>query len=151
MKVWQPYEALGPDRQESLMEAAACALDLIRHGRVTAHGTLGHLLTVQPHRDVYEGDRPSPSAEARAVIRETLRRSWEQARQEAEDWLQSARTDPGAARQILGTLARHSKTQDDFDRERRFMISCGIPASFLPEWRPERGPEANELGKLRLT
>jgi hypothetical protein len=141
LKVWRPYEALGAPRQEAMLEAAACALDLIQAGKITAHGTLGHLLTPEPDRDVYEGDRPSPAQEACAVVRETLRRSWEQARQEAEDWFRSARTDPGVARQILGVLTHYSKTQEAFDRERCFMISCGIPASFLPE-RRDRVPDS---------
>lgn len=59
LKVWRPYEALGAPRQEAMLEAAACALDLIQAGKITAYGTLGHLLTGQPSQHVYDGDRPA--------------------------------------------------------------------------------------------
>jgi hypothetical protein len=110
--------------------------------KITTYGTLGHLLTSQPHQHVYEGDRSSPAQEAHATIRDTLRRSWEQARQDVEDWFQTARTDPATARQILGILTHYSRTREAFDRERRFMIGYGIPDSFLPEWhdRPRPAP-----------
>ncbi|MDB4873175.1 MAG: hypothetical protein JWL97_4179 [Gemmatimonadales bacterium] len=62
-------------RQEEMLEAAACALDLIQTGKITAYGTLGHLLTVQPHQDVYEGDRPSAAEMARRAREEAMRRS----------------------------------------------------------------------------
>jgi hypothetical protein len=140
LNMWRPYEALGAQRQEAMLEAAACALDLILAGKITTYGTLGHLLTSQPHQHVYEGDRPSPAQEAHATIRDTLRRSWEQARQDVEDWFQTARTDPATARQILGILTHYSRTREAFDRERRFMIGYGIPDSFLPEWHDRARP-----------
>jgi len=31
-------------------------------------------------------------------------------------------------------LTHYSRTREASDRERRFMIGYGIPASFLPEW-----------------
>ncbi len=81
----------------------------------------------------YSVSEASPAQEAPAAIRDTPRRSWEQDRQDVDDWFQAARTDPAVARQILGVLT-HSRTREAFDRERRFMISYGIPGSFLPEW-----------------
>ena len=146
LNVWRPYEALGAQRQQAMLEAAACALDLIQAGKITTCGTLGHLLTSQPHQHVYEGDRPSPAQEAGATIRDTLRRSWEQARQDVEDWFQTARTDPAAARQILGILTHYSRTREAFDRERRFMIGYGIPDSFLPEWHDHARPAHEQTG-----
>ncbi len=137
---WRPYETLGTSRQEATLETAACALDLIQGGKITAYGTLGHLLTGQPGQHVYEGDRPSPAQEAPAAIRDTPRRSWEQDRQDVDDWFQAARTDPAVARQILGVLTHYRRTREAFDRERRFMISYGIPGSFLPEWAHEQQP-----------
>ena len=146
LNVWRPYEALGAQRQQAMLEAAACALDLIQAGKITTCGALGHLLTSQPHQHVYEGDRPSPAQEARATIRDTLRRSWEQARHDVEDWFQTARTDPAAARQILGILTHYSRTREAFDRERRFMIGYGIPDSFLPEWHDHARPAHEQPG-----
>ncbi len=140
LSVWRPYEALRVPRQEAMLEAAACALDLIQADQITAYGTLGYLVTGQPRQHVYEGDQPSPADEGRAVIRETLRYSWERARQDVEDWFQSALADPGVARQILSVLTHYSRTREAYDRERHFVIDYGIPGSFLPEWQPGQVP-----------
>ncbi len=94
LSVWQPYESLDTTRQEAMLEAASCAAHLIRDGQITAYGTLGHLLTRQSDQHVYAGDRLSAADEARATVRDMLRDSWELARQDVEDWFQSARTDP---------------------------------------------------------
>jgi len=72
------------------MKAAAFALDLIQAGTITARGPLGHLLTPEPHQDVYAGDPLEPAREARVI----LHRSWEEARADAEAWFQAARADP---------------------------------------------------------
>ena len=140
LAVWRPYEALGLPRQEAMLEAAATAVHLARTGKITARGTLGPLLTSQPHQSVYEGDRPSPAEDARIIRREAMLSSWAQAQQEIEEWFRTARSDPATARQILGILTCYCRTQEAFDRERRFMIGLGIPASFLPD-RPAAGSE----------
>jgi hypothetical protein len=142
LKMWQPYEVLGGQRQEAILKAAAFALDLIQGGSVHTRGTLGRLLVPEPDLDVYAGDAPAPpcppepAREARAV----LRRSWEQAREDAQAWFRAARADPAAARQILGALTRCARTRQEYDRERDFMISCGVPGSFLPQWPTGAGP-----------
>jgi hypothetical protein len=93
ISVWRPYETFDIARQEAMLEAAATAMDLVQTGKITARGTLGQLLTIQPHRDVYEGDRPSAAELARRAREEAMRRSWQQAQQAVEDWFQIARTD----------------------------------------------------------
>jgi hypothetical protein len=45
LNVWRPYERLDSERQEAMLEAAACALNLIQTGEIFARGTLGPLLT----------------------------------------------------------------------------------------------------------
>jgi len=130
LTTWRPYEALSPVRQEAMMKAAAFALDLIQAGTITARGPLGHLLTPEPHQDVYAGDPLEQAREARVI----LHRSWEEAREDAEAWFQAARADPAVARQILGTLTRCSQTREEYDRDRDSMIGYGVPGSFLPEW-----------------
>jgi hypothetical protein len=139
LKVWQPYEVLGEQRQEAMLKAAAFALDLIQAGSVTPCGTLGRLLAPWPHQHVYAGrppGPPEPPAEARAA----WRRSWERALEDAEAWFRAARADPAAARRILGALTSCTRTRQDYDRERDFMISCGVPGSFLPQWPDGAGP-----------
>jgi len=106
-------------------------------------GTLGYLLTRQPDRDVYDGDRPSPAAGARANAHDLLRRTWEQAEQDVKAWFQAARTDPAAARQILGILTHYARSREAYERERDFMIDYGISAAFLPEPGDGRFGSAN--------
>jgi TniQ len=116
---WRPYEALAPQYQEAMMEAAACVLDLIQAGRITACGTLGHLLTPEPHRDVYEGDQ----------------RAWElkQARAELHAVFIRARHDPATARRVLEMFTVGSRTVASFYRERHYLTMLGIPAELLPD------------------
>ena len=111
-------------------KAAAFALDLIQAGAITAHGTLGRLLTPEPHQDVYAGDPPDPAREARII----LHRSRKKAQEDAEAWFRAARADPAVARQILGTLTRCSRTREEYDRERDSMTGYGVPGAFLPQW-----------------
>lgn len=129
LRVWRLYERLDAARRQALLHAAARALDLARAGQIIASGTLGHLLTQAPHREVYEGERPGPPRGAREV----LRLSWEQATQDIEAWLDAARADPATARQILGILTHFARDSREYDRERDFMIGFGVPAVFLPE------------------
>ena len=119
LTTWRPYEALTPPRQEAMMEAAACALDLIQAGAITARGTLGHLLTPEPHRDVYEGDR----------------RAWElkQVRAELHAVFARARHDPGTARRVLEIFTAGSRTGAGFYRERHYLTMLGIPEELLPD------------------
>jgi hypothetical protein len=133
LTTWRPYETLSPPRQEAMMKAAAFALDLIQAGPITARGPLGRLLTPEPYQDVYPGDPLDPAREARIF----LRRSWENAQEDAEAWFQASRADPALARQILGTLTRCTRTREEYDRERDSMIGYGVPGSFLPEWTAE--------------
>ncbi|MEV1005654.1 TniQ family protein [Nonomuraea sp. NPDC050202] len=136
--VWRPYETFDPMRQEALLEAAATALDLIRTGKITARGSLGPLLTIQPHQPVYEGERPGAAEWTRTAGREAMHQSWAQAQREVEEWFDAARIDEAAARRIFGILTCFSRTREAYDRERDFMIGQGIPASFLPEPEPGR-------------
>jgi len=119
LTTWRPYEALTSQRQEAMMEAAACALDLIQAGAITARGTLGQLLTREPHRDVYEGDR----------------RAWEQkqARAELRAVFDRARHDPATARRVLEMFTAGSRTVAGFYRERHYLTMLGIPAELLPD------------------
>jgi hypothetical protein len=138
LSVWRPYETLGIERQQAMLETAATALNLVRTGKVTARGSLAPLLSVQPHQHVYDGDQPSATELARRARQEAMHQSWTQAQQAIEDWFDTARSDPGTARQILGILTHYCRTQEAYDRERDFMTRQGIPACFLPDPEPGR-------------
>lgn len=138
LTAWRPYETLDITRQEAMLEAAATALDLIRTGKITAHGSVGPLLTPQPHQHVYEGDKPSAAELARRAHMEATHQGWAQAEHDIENWFATARSDPATARQILDVLTHYCPTQQAYDRERDFMTRQGIPASFLPDPEPGR-------------
>jgi hypothetical protein len=136
LTVWRPYETLDLPRQEAMLEAAATALHLAETGAITARGTLGQLLIRQPHRPVYDGDQPQPDSAVDQVDH------WARAREELTAALESARTDPGTARQLLTMLTFSSRTLAIFNRRRHDLVDLGIPEHFLP------GPR--EIGRADL-
>ena len=105
-----------------MLDAAATALALAEAGEVTARGTLGPLLTREPHRDVHKGDRQAWE--------------WKQAAAEIDAITGQARTDPEAARGVLVMFTAWScRTAADFNRERQYLVGLGIPEELLPEHR----------------
>jgi hypothetical protein len=142
LNVWRPYEHLGGERQQAMLEAAATALHLAEAGAIAARGTLGPALAREPHRRVYDGDQPSKTEVARRVRHAEMARSWERANEEFNAAIDAARTDPAAARRILVMFTGFSRTLESFDRERQFVMGLGIPEEFLPDHR--------ELGRTDL-
>lgn len=130
LNVWRPYEHLGDEVREAMLDAAAIALQLAADGLITARGRLGSALQT-PLYSVYDGDEPSP-----------LQRAWQDAMDSWEEALTQARTDPATARQLLGLLTGGCRTLDGFEKERASLYDLGIPANFLPS--------ARELGRLDL-
>lgn len=140
LSVWRPYEQLDWARQETVLEAAATALHLIETGTVTAHGTLGELLTVEPHRPVHPGTPGGRPAEPLRPAHPHDRPSaadnpWTKAMDEIAAAITAARTDPGAARQLLIMFGSFARTVATFNRLRQGLIDAGIPAQFLPDHR----------------
>lgn len=125
LKVWCPFEQLRWSTQETLLRAAATALDLAANGRIHARGVLGPALAPAPHRRVYEGDRPPPDLPS--MMTEVLAK---------------ARRDRAAARQLLTVLTFSCRTLARFEEERAYLFGMGVPAEFLPV--------ARELGRLDL-
>jgi hypothetical protein len=138
ISVWRPYESFGIERQETMLEAAATAVDLISTGRIVAPGGLGQLLSVQCHQPVSDGDQPRAADMVRTARIEALRQSGAKAQREFDDWFATARTDPAVARRIFGIFSHYSRTREAYDAERAFMIRHGIPAGFLPDPEPGR-------------
>jgi hypothetical protein len=124
LTVWRPYERLDRDLQQAMTEAAATALHLAASGEITPRGPIGRCLAPEPHRYVYEGDREE----------------WEHRQAEAElrarcqQQVALARSDPGAARQLLVMFTAGCRTYASFYRERRFLITkADIPEELLPD------------------
>ncbi len=117
--------------QEAMLHAAATALHLAADGKITARGRLGSAPQPPVHQHVYDGDRPDPVATA-----------WQEAMAELEVVMTQARTDPDAARQLLGLLTFGCRTLARFEEQRAFLFGAGIPAEFLPS--------ARELGRADL-
>ena len=57
----------------------------------------------------------------------------QQAAAELDAMIGRARTDPGAARQVLAMLTVGSRTVANFYRERQFLAGLGIPVQLLPD------------------
>ncbi|WP_157255229.1 TniQ family protein [Nonomuraea typhae] len=142
LNVWRPYERLDSERQEAMLEAAACALNLVQTGAIVARGTLGPLLIPMPYQPAYDGTRTRPLGLRRSRLPEHDPADMETA---LKDVFEAAKTDQATARWILQCLTWRLRTTAAFDRERDSLIlMCGIPAEFLPEaheWDFERpGP-----------
>lgn len=121
LAVWRPYEQLDWDTQEAMLHAAAVALHLVKTGAITARGTLGSPLAAQPHRPVYDGDRPTPAVPP-----------WGDSQEARDAWIAAARVVPDTAVQILTALSFGCRTDTQFQHERRYLIDLGIPDRFLP-------------------
>ncbi|MCP2343181.1 hypothetical protein [Actinomadura rupiterrae] len=125
LKVWRPYESLDPLCQGWMLEAAATALHLIGTGQITAQGTLGHLLTIQPHQHVYDGEPPPPP---QAVYDE----AWEKV---VKYFASRERKVPASPRGVLAAFTEPCHTLEDFDRNRQLLITIGFNAAALPDAR----------------
>jgi hypothetical protein len=130
LNVWRPYEHLGDEVREAMLDAVATALQLAADGLITARGRLSSALQPSLHY-VYDGDEPSPYCNA-----------WRDAMAAIEEAFTSARTDPAAARQLLGLLTGGCRTLAAFEQERSYLYGVGVPADFLPS--------ARELGRHDL-
>ncbi|HEX8345304.1 MAG TPA: TniQ family protein, partial [Actinoplanes sp.] len=121
LRVWQPYEYLDWPRQQMMLHAAATALDLVARGAIVARGTLGRLLTPEPHQVVYAGNEPSRAA----VL-------WREVQRAFDEMLERAHYEPEIAEQLLSLFTLTCRTAEAYDRERDYVIGLGIPAEFLP-------------------
>jgi hypothetical protein len=126
LTVWKPFEQLDWEAQESMLHAAAVALDLAATGRIIARGRLASALAL-PRRHVYDGDAPAPP--------DPVATAWAEAMAQFEKAIEQARTDPDTARQLLGLLTFGCRTLDRFEEQRSYLFGIGIPAGFLPSAR----------------
>jgi hypothetical protein len=118
---WQPYEQLKWPTQETMLHAAAVALQLAADGRITARGVLGAAVQPAPARWAYAGDPLSPPGTA-----------WPDLTAAAEAALDQARTEPDGARQLLRLLTMGSRRREVWERDIAFLQDNGVPADFLP-------------------
>ena len=104
-----------------MLHAAATALDLVARDAIVARGTLGRLLTPEPHQAVYAGDEPSRAA----VL-------WREVQRAFDEMLERAHYESEIAEQVLRLFTLTCRTAEAYDRERDYVIGLGIPAEFLP-------------------
>ncbi len=118
---WQPYEQLPWPTQEKMLHAAAVALHLAADGRLTARGVHGGAVQPTPPRRVYDGDPPSPN-----------RTVWTEVAVTAQEMLELARTDSGAARHLLALITMGRRTREANEQGIALLRRHGVPAGFLP-------------------
>jgi hypothetical protein len=122
LTVWRPFEQLDWPHQETMLEAAAVACHLVETGMITARGTLGPALAIEPHQPVHDGDQPA---------HEGWDYHWKRAREAFTAAIDLARVDPGTARHLLTLLTRDCLTPACFAREHQCLLATGIPERFL--------------------
>lgn len=144
LSMWRPYEKLDWPRQQMMLGAAATALHLVETGVLTARGSLGNLLAVQPYRPVDSGSR-GPAQTSNVVVDSwkfpDVSDAWKQAMDAMKVAIQEAQEDPAAARRFLTLIAYPCRTPDCFDSRRRDLIACGVPEQYLPRWE-DRDPRS---------
>ena len=133
---WRCYEALPWPKQQTFLDAAATALDLIETGDILGHGTLAQLLTPEPHRPVPDGTPPAPAR----------RDYWKEARDAMDEAISLARHDPAAGRQLLTGLTSMTRSETSFQRTREDLITAGIPDGHLPPTLAETHPPKTRTG-----
>lgn len=131
LNVWRPFEALDRDQQEVMLQAAAIAMRQTETGVITARGTLGPLLTSLPYQPVDSGAPARPTGPPPPPA---ARHSPADLDAALKDVFEAAKTDQSTARWILQCLTWRLRSTAAFEREREALImTCGIPAEFLPE------------------
>lgn len=132
LTTWHPYELLNSQTRETMLLAAATALQLAADQKITARGRLASAIQPPAARHVSNAD-PRPDRNAgHNTLADT-----------ADAILAAARTNPDEARTLLAFLTSPCRTRARFDEQRDSMITIGIPATFLPT--------AAELGRTDLT
>jgi Fe-S cluster assembly scaffold protein SufB len=107
-----------------MLEAAAAALHLVETGDVTAWGTLGPQLRVEPDQPVSDSRPPPEPADL-----------WKRAMDELRAAIDAAQDDPAAAKRLLASFTAASRTPSSFDRIRESLIAAGVPDRFLPDYQ----------------
>lgn len=133
LAAWRPYEHLGWEVQETLLHAAATALQMAADGQIVARGVLASALSPVPHRAVYDGDRPPPDP-----VRDLM--------ESIGHAIQLARRDREAARNLLLTFAAFGRSEEWYRRLRADLTDCGVPEGFLPPSLDECRHPASEVG-----
>jgi hypothetical protein len=114
-----------------MLEAAATALFLTETGTITARGSLGHLLAVQPYRPAGQGSpRHTDPADP-----------WKQAMDALNEAVREAQEDPATARQLLTILTYGCRTPACVDSRRHDLIAVGVRERHLPRWE-DRDPRS---------
>jgi hypothetical protein len=121
LTAWRAYEHLTWPKQAMILEAAAHALALIENKVIPAHGSLAGPLAPRSPEPVYDGDRPDETA-----------RRWKHLEEEINATIAAARTDPATARKVLGWFTIRCRNSTDYNRERHWLSTLGIPPAFLP-------------------
>jgi hypothetical protein len=121
LNVWQTYEHMDEPLQETMLLAAATALDLAAAGEITAHGRLASAVQPPRHQYIYDGDHPPPA-----------RTAWQEAVTHVEAEMLTARTDRHVARQLLIWLTESCPSLTQYEEQRAYLFGAGIPAAFLP-------------------
>lgn len=121
LSVWQAYEHMDELLQETMLLAAATALDLAATGEITAHGRLASAIQTPRRQYIYDGDRPPPA-----------RTAWQEALTHVEAVMVIARTDRHVARQLLVWLTESCPSLTQYEEQRAYLFGAGIPATFLP-------------------
>jgi hypothetical protein len=147
LTVWRPYEYLPRDKQAALLRAAAVALQMTSTRMITARGTLASVIQPETDAAVYDGDPPRPHPPRGSQEREPSP-VYDGARPEPhpvraamaalEESLRLARSDPDQARQALRMFTSFTTSRDLAGQIRDSMISCGVPAEWLPSAGEDR-------------
>lgn len=134
---WHPYEDLPPEAQDQTLEAAATAIQMIRHGVINPRGEDAALFLPEPHTALSPGrQRLKPHSDV-----PTTQELWWQMNGDLVQWVEAARRDPQAAQRLfaLVTVGRHYTTY--YSQMCDMFTKLGIPIEYVTGNYPRRGSQ----------
>jgi hypothetical protein len=131
---WRPYEILAPAVQLQMLEAAACAIELVESSVVRPHGELGDLFLSEPQTGFTNG-LPEKKRKSELVDH------WQEAVKVINEALAEACHDREMARSLFTLASYGRRDPESLDRLRVAFAQDGIPLEFLSHYVPS-GPFA---------
>ena len=142
---WRPYEALPWNAQQTMLRAAAFAMQLAETGAVIAHGSLGVVVRDGPHPAVYDGDAATATRPSHLASASCGGHAWHDL---ASRVLDDARADPGKAAALLTMLSFGRRWRHSYELARDSLIAGAVPAEWLPTWAEAATLDEREAARV---
>ena len=128
---WHPYEILNPAVQLQMLEAAACAIDLIESGVLSPPGEQAKLFLPEPKSES-TNDLTTDSK-----LREPIS-CWQETVNMINETIDEARHDPATARSLFALASYGQRDPEQLQKLRITFATIQIPLEFLSHYESEQ-------------